>query len=334
MDAQRQPIRAFLRTLAEQQRDLVFIGDSLTGQTLDGMLCELERTNASDISITVADIDPKCHRGYTISGFGDRDIKLTYFFAGKLTWMLPCETNPAKLPNGSGSWEYIKTQTTLEARSKRNKGIFIIFNTGMWYNSPKESYDEEATDAILFLNGLAAFPYNASSHSSTKNRDKRDKKVTKENAKSTSRRNSVVYFESYPQHWNTSTGHYNAFYMKNHLDDRVIVVNSTEIATAPTLLPQPPGSGHCCHPLLLRHDWRNIRLHQLVRELHATHISVLPVAEAMEDAYMMHSCKLGSTWLNDCTHYCFWPLWMQYQWEALALVAASGCVGSRCRMPY
>jgi hypothetical protein len=290
-DVQRRPIRSLLGTLAQQRRELILIGDSLMRQTMDGLLCELSRENITSIVELANQMNT-----FSIDLGGAMVTNVSLIQLGKFD----------TAPKGQTPWAWKKDIESL-LNSTRNNGALIAINAGVWYSSPEDGYNAHLANVLPWLNRLIK-------HYST-----RESSV--EGLQSSL---SAVFFESYPQHWNTSTGHYVDYALSGFS-------NRSAIRSA---LPQPPGPGHCCHPLLLRHDWRNIRLHQLVRELHATHISVLPVAEAMEDAYMMHSCHMGKTLKNDCTHYCFWPLLMQYQWEALALVAASGCVGSKCRMPY
>lgn len=183
-------------------------------------------------------------------------------------------------------------------------GVVVVANIGVWYNQ-KNTYKKDLDEFIPWLDSVG---------------------------KQVNKRNSAIFLESFPGHWDTDSS-----YSPSTRDLRRTLVAADEASTNPSSIPAAAKSPICCHRITNRSsaaDWRNVMVAEKAQELGATAVSILPLAEAFRDAYNMHTCMPGYfDSKNDCTHYCFWPTALQFEWRALNAIAVSGCVGSQCLIP-
>jgi hypothetical protein len=140
-------------------------------------------------------------------------------------------------------------------------------------------------------------------------------------------RSLAVFLESFPQHVPTPRTGAGAG-GRPPLPARQRI--SYSVPAAQHSITLAVNKSHCCVPITNhshRADWRNRILRDVTARHHYHSVSILPVAEAFMPAHNMHTCGGGRV---DCTHYCFWPMQLQFEWHALAKIVEQQCIGSKC----
>jgi hypothetical protein len=183
-------------------------------------------------------------------------------------------------------------------------GVLVVANIGVWYNQ-KTTYAKDMDEFIPWLDSIG---------------------------NQVNKRNAAIFLESFPGHWDSSSG----YHLSSRDLRRSLFPSRSDESNAP-IVNVSSSTPICCHRISDRSsaaDWRNAMAADKVRQHNATAVSILPLAEAFRDAHNMHNCMPGYfDSKNDCTHYCFWPTALQFEWRVLRTIAVSGCVGSQCVIP-
>ena len=208
-NASNQLLRSSLREFAVRNKPVVFVGDGISKQNTDALLCEIMRTDLVTLEGSNGPIDAN----YTIRWKASK-LKLDVHYM-KLTNMydngenevaearrirrarrkaLSNTTDPASERNVTK----VALSMTLPAIQSRvrsiieshGNGIVLVVNVGVWYNS-RELFRTELPDLLAWMNDLSAV------------------------------HNSTVYFrETAAQHWNhTSSGYFDKDYAEARWDN-------------------------------------------------------------------------------------------------------------------
>jgi len=202
-------LRSSLREFAKQNKPVVFVGDGISKQSTDALLCEILRTDLVTLEGSAGPIDAN----YTIRWKSAR-LKLDVHYM-KLTSMFDNGENEgidqrrfrkvrrvSALNNESApnATTVVKIPLSLTLDSIKNRvqsitethpnGVVLVVNVGVWYNS-RELFRTELPDLLSWMNDLS------SAH------------------------NSTVYFrETAAQHWNhTLSGYYDKQYNEARWDN-------------------------------------------------------------------------------------------------------------------
>lgn len=209
-------LRTALQEFARLDKPVIFIGDGISKQSTDALLCEILRTDNVQLSGNVGAIDAN----YTIQ-WRQNDLRLPIHYM-KLTSMndngeneavdiekrrrkarrkaLHNDTFPPGNDTTGNDLTPIKVPLSLTLESIKGRvqdlverhpnGVVLVVNVGVWYNS-RELFRIELPDLLIWMNALSE------DH------------------------NSTVYFrETAAQHWNhTSSGYFNKEYVEARWDN-------------------------------------------------------------------------------------------------------------------
>ena len=199
---------------------------------------------------------------------------------------------------------------------------------GLWYND-EVRYEAEVTLFLQWMHDLAPAGVKNASEGQSEPRG----------------RSLAVFLESFPQHIPVPKQTSGPRLENNHSSSD----GSTRGAHTPSSSSHPirysvplppqefwtaasrsPEKHSCCIPITnySQHaDWRNRIVHAVTARHCFRMVSILPVAEAFKPAHNMHTCGGDRV---DCTHYCFWPMQLQFEWHTLAKVVQKQCIGVEC----
>ena len=174
----------------------------------------------------------------------------------------------------------------------------VVANTGIWYNN-ETVYEVEVAELLQWLHTEVGAIISSSN--------------------ATSGKNLAIFLESFPQHIPTPKSSRGVLGSKIYYSVAPSVKNINEAINK-----------SCCVPISnfsLKADWRNNIVHNLITSGNYGSVSLLPIANAFKQAHNMHTCGTEKV---DCTHYCHWPLQLQFEWHILEKVVRLQCIGRQC----
>lgn len=316
-------LKTTMRRVAAQKKAVIFIGDVISKQNQEAMVCELMRTDR--ITFTGG---PHSASDSTVSEFGIKwrdhpELYLNIIFMHlahitdgrkrrrKLTGMSGLEAvlypvniandNSSVYAQGGPSMTLASATAHMERlRARYPAGVIVIANIGVWYNS-REKYRKELPTFMRWLNELGE-----------------------------SKKNSVFFRETAAQHWNHTGKIYpqSTFIVQVHIssnfhnyiltfDSRHYVVLQTANGYFTVEENNAPLADSSCVPIADSRgdlDWRNRDAKFILDHEKLRHINIVPFRDVTAPLHDMHPDGYGS---KDCTRYCHFPQMWQSVWSKL-----------------
>jgi hypothetical protein len=250
---------------------LIFIGDTISKQNQEALLCELLRTENIDVHGNIYGVYNGKVSNYTLKWKNNKNRKVdVYFFHmphgsnanaiksmgehnHSMHHLLVANASEINAMKANSSLhldldeakDYMRNLTTTYGK------VMIVANIGVWYNS-RDRFRKDLQILLEWLNYLG------------------------------SNKNIVMFRETTSQHWNNSiNGYFSA------TDDAA----RGDCAPIEDLSPQ--------------HDWRNKVMNSLVESEELKNITIIPFRDITAPLYNMH--PYSSEW-KDCTSFCYFPM--------------------------
>lgn len=313
-------LKQALYKLARSSRSIIFLGDALSKQTQEAMICEMMRTdkrvwaqgNIYGLNVNATkgnDIISNVTLHWKDRGQNQRESHTTldvYFLhlthltrssslffssnnaatdknedAGKPTsiWRERERRTrsrmliPSSSPRNHSLFGTDGSSMTLETAKKEvneliklYKGVVIIANVGVWYNS-REQLRKDVPEFLSWLDDVGS-----------------------------NRSNLVFFRETAAQHWNVTE---NGYFANS---------NSNVEAASQSCVPLADST-----PTF---DWRNRDVQQMIENEQLKNINILKFHDVTAPLYEMHPEA-------DCTRYCYFPQMFQGLWKQLNTVIAN-----------
>ncbi len=194
-----------LKLIASSSRPIVFVGDGLSKQNQDALICEIMRTDKVTVTGSMSGESSQLQSNFTVR-WREAGLKLDVLYykmthvqekadrvrrrTKLLRKLLPDNSSEPAADNSTNvtgprgtSVSFDDVRSSIEALSAQHKGVVLVANLGVWYNS-REKFRLEMPAFLQWLNGVGQQPG----------------------------RNNLVFFrETAAQHWNQSDNGYYSF---------------------------------------------------------------------------------------------------------------------------
>ena len=283
---------SLLKSIHRSRRPLIFLGDSMTGQTYDAFFAELYRINDTYIhkavkpNVTKNSLYKKisdAKGSYDNVQMSDDVNDVLGVFMLRVNYIESIENSTFYEGNRIGTWK--SNKLFIEEIIDQYNGAVIIANVGLWYNSRN-----------IFKNEIK--PFIDDLHSFTLMKNKNNTIFWRESTASHFDKLPSGYFKYRDSHHMNClpSGHIKYNRNKTHVDDV--------------------------------EDWRNIEVNEILQHpKYDDSIFIIQFYDITRPLYNMHliqrrvdSRRYGYPSQVDCNHYCWMPTLWQPVWSSLASV--------------
>ena len=311
-----------LKLVAQNQQALVFVGDSVTRQSVQGFLAETLSSSTGILNIQFTNlgyfIRPDLHAFQVVftssgnSSFGDAAAKTTSWVLDIYYLCMPVVDFRHRLFSSSAprsnnghlflsnlggadfrqlrerhwTWFFVKQTLQWIVRNKKYpRGIVLIVNVGIWYNREADMR-EDLVPFLQLLNKLANIPY---------------------------LENKIYWRETSAQHFEHSPlGYYPGKNLSQYLNKCVAhhaPIKTTKSPADIIHLHSSSSSTTTTSNSLLEEktsDWRNDVVKNIIFAYNLTSIQILPFFADTQYLHNFHTTiPVGKA--ADCTHFCYHP---------------------------
>jgi len=285
-------LKTALRKIAESKHPLIFLGDAVSKQNQEALMCEMLRTDRVWATGNVYGLFNTTTSSFTIHWKDPSTLTLDVHFL-HMSHLVHMKHNGGEWkhsslhahssnnPNVTLQGRFVSSLTLDEVQKELQEnimprypaGIVLVANVGVWYNT-REKFRSEIPSFLQWLSEIGS-----------------------------NQTNLVFYRETAAQHWNHTEHGYFAF--------------------------EGESSDGACHPLAdytPEFDWRNrdVRLHIENEKLENIHMIAFRDVTAP-----LHDMHPESADAKDCTHYCYFPQMWQGVWAQMERVVSMSLEGRK-----